>query len=97
MIRFNRNIDKYGMFTLVASLALVAASAVVSAPAVDQPSAEMQAQLAKLRPEDRQMILSYTPELRQKFLALSPELRATLGKLHASHTRHSQHAHACAR
>ncbi len=50
----------------------------------------MQAQIAKMGAEDRQMILSFTPELRLKFFALSPELRATLGKLHASHTRHSK-------
>lgn len=50
----------------------------------------IQLQLAKMRPEDRQMILRYTPELRQKFFALSPELRATLGQLHVGHTRHSK-------
>lgn len=50
----------------------------------------IQPQLAKMRPEDRQMILRYTPELRQKFFALSPELRATLGQLHVGHTRHSK-------
>jgi hypothetical protein len=50
----------------------------------------MRAQLAKMPPEDRAMVESFTPELRQKFFALSPELRATLGKLHAGHTRHSK-------
>jgi hypothetical protein len=80
----------------VGSIVLIVLSALgnvsVSAENIDSNgmSPEMQAQLAKLPPEDRQVILSYTPELRQKFLALSPELRATLGKLHASHTRHSQ-------
>ena len=50
----------------------------------------MQAPIAKMGVEDRQMILSFTPELRQRFFALSPELRVTLGKLGASHPRHSK-------
>jgi hypothetical protein len=36
------------------------------------------------------MVMSWTPELQQRFFALSPELRATIGKLHAGHTRHSK-------
>ncbi|MBI1425373.1 MAG: hypothetical protein GC149_18195 [Gammaproteobacteria bacterium] len=53
-------------------------------------SAPIPAQLAKMSPENRQMIMSWTPELRQKFLALSPELRATISKVHAGHTRHGK-------
>jgi hypothetical protein len=88
MFKLNRHIGKYGAFILAASLTFTAAPA--ATPAADKLPPEMQARLAKMSPEDRQMILSYTPELRQKFFALSPELRATLGKLHASHTRHSK-------
>jgi hypothetical protein len=88
MFRFNRHIGKCGLFVLAASLTITTATAATSA--ADKLTPAMQAQLAKMSPEDRQMILSYTPALRQKFFALSPELRATLGKLHASHTRHSK-------
>jgi hypothetical protein len=85
---FNRRIGKHGVFVLVTALAFNLAPAATLA--ADKLTPEMQARLAKMNPEDRQMILSYTPELRQKFFALSPELRATLGKLHAAHTRHSK-------
>lgn len=73
------------MLAIAAVLAFGAASA-----AELEMTSTMQAQIAKMGAEDRQMILSFTPELRQRFFALSPELRATLGKLHASHTRHSK-------
>lgn len=52
-------------------------------------SPEMQAKLAKMSPEQRQLVQSYTPELRQKVMALSPETNATVQKMYASHTRHS--------
>lgn len=73
------------MLAIAAALAFGAASA-----AEPELTPAMQAQIAKMGAEDRQMILSFTPELRQRFFALSPELRATLAKLHASHTRHSK-------
>lgn len=73
------------MLVIIVGLALGTVSA-----AEPELTPAMQAQLAKMRPEDRRMVLGYTPELRQRFFALSPELRATLGKLHAGHTRHSQ-------
>lgn len=73
------------MLAMAAVLAFGAASAAES-----EMTPAMQAQIAKMGAEDRQMILSFTPELRQRFFALSPELRVTLGKLHASHPRHSK-------
>lgn len=40
-------------------------------------------------PDMKQMMGSYSPELKQKVMALSPDLKATMGKLHAQHTRKS--------
>lgn len=73
------------MLAIAAVLAFGAASA-----AEPETTPPMQAQIARMGAEDRQMVLSFTPELRQRFFALSPELRATLGKLQASHPRHSK-------
>lgn len=73
------------MLAIAAVLTFGAASAAES-----EMTPAMQAQIAKMGAEDRQMIQSFTPELRQRFFALSPELRVTLGKLHASHPRHSK-------
>ena len=73
------------VLAMAAVLAFGAASVAAS-----EMTPTMQTQIAKMSAEDRQMILSFTPELRQRFFALSPELRATLGKLQASHPRHSK-------
>jgi hypothetical protein len=62
----------------------------MAAPPADKPSLAVQAQLRSMTPQDREMVLSWSPELRDKFFTLSPEVRATLGKLHAGHTRHSK-------
>lgn len=86
MFRFNRCSKKYGVLVLAVSFTF-AGMAVADQ---DKQTPSIQAQLAKMSPENRQMIMSWTPELRQKFFALSPQLRATIGKLHASHTRHSK-------
>jgi hypothetical protein len=83
----NQQSKKYGMLILAVSLSLTGVTVTVAEQDNQAPS--IQAQLAKMNPENQQMIMSWTPELRQKFFALSPELRATIGKLHAGHTRHS--------
>lgn len=54
------------------------------------PSKEMQAQMQKLPPEERERLMSYTPELRQKVMALSPQTKAMLKKLHDQHPRRSK-------
>lgn len=89
MFRSNRRIGKHAILVLVMPLAF-SAGVTAAAPPSGKLTPEMRAQLAKMLPEDRAMVESFTPELRQKFFALSPELRATLGKLHAGHTRHSK-------
>ena len=68
----------------------LAASAAMSASPSSDLAPEVQAQLAKMTPLERQTMLSYTPELRQRLLALSPQVRVTLGGLHAAHKRHSK-------
>lgn len=85
MFGFDRYYGRYGIFALFVALPFMAGAATVG-----PPSPEMQAQLARMKPADRAMVLGWTPELRQKFFALSPELRATLGQLHAGHSRHSK-------
>lgn len=88
MFRSHRYIEKHRVLTPGVSLALIA-SAAIGAPPSDSLTREVQAQIAKLSPEDRALVQRFTPELQEKFLALSPELRATLKKVHGSHTRHS--------
>lgn len=51
---------------------------------------EMQAQMQKMLPEERERLMSYTPELRQKVMALSPQTKAMLKKLHDQHPRRSK-------
>jgi hypothetical protein len=87
MFRFDRYLSKHAILALGMSLAF---SAAIAAPPSNTPSPEILAQLAKMSPEDRAIVESFTPALRQNFLALTPELRASLGQLHIGHTRHSK-------
>jgi hypothetical protein len=52
MFRFNRHIGKRGLLVLAASFTFTAATA--ATPAADKLTPAMQAQLAKMSPEDRQ-------------------------------------------
>lgn len=89
MFSVSRGIGSRAIWGLGVSVVLMATTAVVAQPP-EGLTPEMQAQVAKMPPEDRAMVERFTPELQQKFLALSPELRATLKTVHGSHTRHSR-------
>lgn len=80
---------KTGSIALIILGALMTGAALAANNVTSGVSPEMQAKLAKMSPEQRTLVLSYTPELRQKVMALSPETRATVQKMYASHTRHS--------
>lgn len=89
MFRFHRCMLRHTTLGLGMSLVLIASTTAVAQPP-DGLTPELQAQIARMPPEDRVMVERFTPELQQKFLALSPELRATLKTIHGSHTRHSK-------
>lgn len=88
MFKMKRHIGYFAMFMALAFVAFTTAGA--STPGEENLPPAMQAQLAKMSPDERHMLMSYTPELRKKFFALSPEVRATLKQAHGSHTRHSK-------
>jgi mono/diheme cytochrome c family protein len=87
MFAVNRRIRYFAGSVLAMSLA---ASAVIAASPPSDLTSDAQAQLARMTPQESQMMLAYTPELRRRLLALSPQVRATLGELHATHKRHSK-------
>lgn len=84
-----RNKRKVGSLALIILGALAYGAVRAENTVFNDMSPEMQAKLAKMAPEQRQMLLSYTPELRQKVMALTPEISATVQRMYASHTRHS--------
>jgi len=84
-----RNKFKVAGYVLVLLGALAYGAVYAESTTSSKLSPEMQAKLAKMPPEQRQLVQSYTPELRQKVMALSPETRATVQRMYASHTRHS--------
>jgi len=68
MTKFSAFTPRRGTITVVLLLGALLGG-VASIAQEPEMTPAMQAQLAKMGAEDRQMILSYTPELRQKFFA----------------------------